>query len=100
MGVLSNFRQTHAWDAQRVGGKYHEKYREYATVAIGLYGAAAGIPEPEILRLQDEYARFFSHFGPNTEFDNVYAHLPADNVQNTHLGYDLYQSYIGARPVR
>ena len=41
-GDLSNFKRGHVWDAQRVNGVNKHDYVSYATVAIGLYAAAAG----------------------------------------------------------
>ena len=88
---LSNFRRGGPWDAQRIGGFYHDEFVDYATVAIGLYAAANGISESRILSYQDLVART-SRYRSNTEMDKQYTHLPIRNVQNTHLGYTLYQS--------
>ena len=86
---LANFRRWGPWDAQRIGGKYHAEHVDYATVAIGLYAAAAGIPENLILIIQDEIAKD-SHYKKGTEFDSYYIHLPKSNVKNTHTGYYFY----------
>lgn len=90
--MLANFRQGGAWDAQHIGGKQHREYRDYSTIAIGLYAAAAGISESEILRVQDIYAWMHSRFPSNTGFDETYTHLPKRNVEDTLAGYLLYQS--------
>jgi len=89
---LSNFRQGGAWDAQRVGRKFHKEFVDDATVNIGLYGAAAGITQGQLLSVQDSYAALQSHFSPGTKMDAVYVHLPERNVQNTKLGYELFNS--------
>jgi hypothetical protein len=98
LGALSHFDRAAAWDAQRVGGSYHPEFVDYATVAIGLYAAANGIPRNEILEIQNQIARR-SHYDPNTEMDKTYTHLPTRNIKNTDLGYHLYQSgRIAATP--
>ncbi len=89
---LYKLRQGGEWDAQRVGGKYHPEYVDYATVAIGLYAASAGISRDIILRIQDTYAAKYSHFEPGTKMDKTYTHLPERNVANTDLGFQLYES--------
>jgi hypothetical protein len=53
---LKNFQRWEKWDAQRVAGHFDERYRDFSTVAIGLYAAASGIPLPVILRIQNTYA--------------------------------------------
>lgn len=87
---LLNFDRGAPWDSQRLGGQYREEYVNYATIAIGLYAAAAGISRGEILEIQNLKARS-SHFPPGTVYDAVYSHLPAKNVRNTDIGYRLYQ---------
>jgi len=54
---LNHFRRGHDWDAQRIGGSFHPEFVDYATVAIGLYAAAAGMPRDEILAIQNDVAR-------------------------------------------
>lgn len=89
---LFKFRQGGEWDVQRVGGKYHPEYVDYATVAIGLYAASTGISRDIILRIQDTYAAKYSYFDPRTKMDKTYTHLPERNVANTDLGFQLYES--------
>jgi RHS repeat-associated protein len=90
---LANFGQGAAWDVQRVGSDRlpTRDFIDYATVGIGLYGAAAGIPANEILTYENTYAGWRSSFGGVT-MDSTYTNLPARNVFNTNLGYQLYQS--------
>lgn len=88
---LAKFGQWREWDAQRHDGQFVDKWVDYATVAIGLYAAAAGMPEAWILNVQNEYAKRFSDFG-NAERDPVYRHLRRENVWNTRLGYELYRT--------
>jgi len=64
---------------------------DYATVGIGLYGAAAGIPVDEILTYQNAYAAGRSDF-KKARMDPIYTNLAERNVFNTKLGYQLYQS--------
>lgn len=94
--VLYDFRQGGIWDAQRVGGSFHPAYVDYATVAIGLWGASAKFPEETLLQIQNQYAALFSHFPESTPMDSVYTHLPIRNVTNTKIGYDYYRA-IGAK---
>ena len=72
-------------------GEFFDEWVDYATVAIGLYAAAAGMPIDWILRIQDEYARRNSDFKDALR-DSVYRNLREDNVRNTRLGYELYHS--------
>lgn len=88
---LAQFRQGQPWDAQRVHGVAVRQYRNYATVAIGLYGAAAKIPVDHLLAIQNEYAWWESRFS-REEMDDTYRFLPKRNVANTRLGYELYES--------
>jgi hypothetical protein len=89
----SQFRTGGPWDAQRVDGIPVRQYRDYATVAIGLYGAAAAIPLDEMLTQENEYACLRSRFRFDLEErDPVYSCLPKRNVENTKLGYRLYES--------
>lgn len=61
-------------------------------MAIGLYTAANGMSEEEILIISNVYAALFSRYKEGTKFDEVYTFLPARNVHNTRLGYELYRS--------
>jgi hypothetical protein len=88
---LPNFQQGAPWDARRVNGIVVRQYVDYATVAIGLYGAAAGIPIDRILTIQNQYAHDHPR-PPGQETDETYRFLPKRNVANTRLGYDLYNS--------
>jgi hypothetical protein len=63
---------------------------DYATIAIGLYAAAAGISMNEILTIENYRARD-SHYDPETRFDETYTHLPKRNVLNTDTGYSLFR---------
>lgn len=88
----ANFRQGGPWDAQRVGGQSVDEYRDYATIAIGLYMAASDVPIETTLSIENEYAYWFSHFSRDEPKDDVYTSLPRRNVRNTQIGYELYQS--------
>ena len=89
---LYNFRQNGPWDAQRTNGVLIDAYVDYATVAIGLWGAAANISEDEMLTIENEYARRYSKYSDPTR-DSFYTYLPPRNVENTRIGYRLFQLY-------
>lgn len=88
---LPLFFQGGAWDMQRFKGAYLPEFIDFATVAIGLFGAAANTSQTDILEWQDLYASINSKF-PNAIPDNTYTHLARRNVFNTKLGYALYSS--------
>lgn len=91
--TLSNFRQNGIWDIQRVGFDKlpTPAFVDVATVAIGLYSAAAGIPLSVLLWVENQYAKYNSNFG-DAKMDDTYNYLPARNVWNTKLGYELYET--------
>ena len=82
--------QGYAWDEQRKDGVFYPQFVSYATVAIGIYGAATGTSEATLLNIENVWAAVSSHYGPNTVYDPNYTHLPRINVDNTDLGYSLY----------
>jgi hypothetical protein len=97
---LINFGQGAPWDVQRVGSdpRPTQAFIDYATVGMALYGAAAGIPQNEMLSIENRYAGLRSNFG-NAQLDQTYINLPARNVFNTKLGCQLYQSgRVGGPP--
>lgn len=87
---LPKFRQAGPWDAQRLHGQFVREWVDYATIAIGLYAAAAGLSESEILGLQNSYAWVWSNFGSAPK-DRTYTNLAERNVRNTQLGFRLYR---------
>jgi hypothetical protein len=89
---LRQFGQGAIWDAQRVQGQAVSEYRDYATIAIGLLAAAAGLPIQIALQIQNVYASRNSTFDRSEQMDEVYTALPKRNVRNTEIGYDLYES--------
>ena len=89
---LAKFKQGGAWDAQRIGGRFHAEFVDYATVAIGLYAASSGIRRGEILGIQNDYAAIHSHYPAGTLMDRTYTHLPARNVANTETGFKLIET--------
>ncbi len=86
---LFNFDHGGPWDAQRIAGHFYEKYVEYATIAIGLYAAAYGIPEDKILEIENIT---FGKSIQDRDYDKIYKNLPEDNVKWTDVGYELYKS--------
>jgi hypothetical protein len=85
---LSKFRQNGPWDMQRLnGGKFDERFVDYATVAIGMYGSTVGNPLDWNLTIQNAYASLRSTY-KNETFDLIYTSLPLRNVENTRIGYD------------
>jgi hypothetical protein len=89
---LRQFGQGGVWDAQRIQGLAVDEYRDYATIAIGLFAAAAGLPIQIALQIQNVYAFIWSNFDPQEQKDEVYTNLPKRNVRNTEIGYELYES--------
>lgn len=89
---LRQFGHGAVWDAQRIQGQSVEEYRDYATIAIGLFAAAAGLPIQIALQIENVYAFFSSTFDPDEQKDEVYTNLPTRNVRNTEIGYELYES--------
>lgn len=89
---LRQFGQGAVRDAQRVQGQAVGEYRDYATIAIGLFAAAAGLPIQIALQIENVYAFFRSKFDPDEQKDDVYTNLPERNVRNTEIGYELYES--------
>ncbi len=85
---LFNFDHGGPWDAQRIAGRFYDEYVEYATIAIGLYAAAYGIPEEEVLEMENFVA---GKFNKDREFSKIYTNLPEDNVKWTDIGYELYK---------
>ena len=72
--------------------KFYDNYVDYATISIGLYTAATGIPLEKSLEMQNNYARDHSQYDKNIVMDDTYKSLPKRNVANTRIGYDLYNS--------
>ncbi len=90
---LVNFGLGQSWDLQRVGSDrlFVGAFTDFSNVAIGLYGAAAGLPESGVLGVANDAAALYSHFSPNAVMDPVYTHLRIDNVWDINRGYELYQ---------
>jgi len=88
----AKFGQGGPWDAQRINGQNVDEYRDYATIAIGLYMAAASVPIEIALLVENEYARRHSKFDADEPKDATYTYLPKRNVRNTEIGYELYRS--------
>jgi hypothetical protein len=81
-----------ALDAERFDWNYVRDYRHYQNTMIGVYGAAAGLSQDDVLSLVDLYAAIVSHFSPSEHLDEVYTHSAKQDVEDTKLGYALYQS--------
>ncbi len=89
---IVNFGQGRVWDAQRYDGTHFASFVSGASILIGIYGAAAGIPESMMQGIQNDYAFLHSRFAPGTVMDSTYRYLPATNVENVHIGYELVTS--------
>ncbi|HYZ24455.1 MAG TPA: hypothetical protein VE690_20070, partial [Rhodopila sp.] len=74
MRHLSKFNRGAAWDAQRIGGAYRPEFVDYATVAIGLYAAAAGISRGISLHVQNLFA-ITSHFASDADMGSRFRNL-------------------------
>jgi hypothetical protein len=89
---LRKFKQGGEWDMQRTQGFFDKRFIDGATVAIGLYAASAGIPYESLMTIQSRYADWKARWPAGTLFDPVWTSLPARNVLNTLIGYELYRS--------
>ena len=74
MRHLSKFNRGAAWDAQRIGGAYRPEFVDYATVAIGLHAAAAGISRGISLHVQNLFA-ITSHFASDADMGSRFRNL-------------------------
>jgi hypothetical protein len=92
LGELSNFWRRGPWDIQRVGSDVlpTKPFIDAANVAIGLYGAAAGLPQKVVLEIANQAGRT-SDF-KNATMDSTYTHLRKENVYDIQEGYRLYES--------
>jgi hypothetical protein len=81
-----------ALDAERFDWNYVRDYRHYQNSMIGVYGAAAGLSQDDVLSLVDLYAAIVSHFNSSEHLDEVYTHSTKQDVEDTKLGYALYRS--------
>jgi hypothetical protein len=79
-------------DAERFDFSRVIDYRHYLNIMIGVYGAAAGLDQYDVLSTIDDYAINFSRFGANEDKDRIYTHSAKQDVDDTKLGYRLYQS--------
>jgi RHS repeat-associated protein len=91
---LFNFRQGGDWDLQRLAGGTGIDGRliDSSTICIGLYAAAAGIPYPTLMSIQNTYAGLWSSYPTGTPMDQTWTNLPSRNVSNTNTGYSLYNT--------
>jgi hypothetical protein len=86
---LSNFKIGGPWDAQRgANGQWYTEFRDYASVAIGLYAGADGFDANQINLVANLYASKNSQFTGQV-MDTNFPSLPAQNVDNTSLGVTL-----------
>lgn len=90
LALLSNFRQGGAWDLQRLGGSFDRRFVDAATIGIGVYAAAAGIPFKDLMNIQSDFGKRKSSWGQDVKMSDSYPNLPERNVNNTIIGYGLY----------
>jgi hypothetical protein len=97
---LRNFIHGGSWDEQRIlndpninfnGNGIDKTFRDYATIAIGLYSAASGESLNASLSDQDLLAVFMSSFQEKPAPGML--KLPQRNVDNTSTGYNLFKAY-------
>jgi hypothetical protein len=81
-----------ALDAERFDFARVRDYRHCLNIMIGVYGAAAGLDQNDVLSTVDDYAVHFSRFGADERLDDVYTHSAKQDVEDTKRGYRLYQS--------
>lgn len=101
VGALSalNFDRGGPWDTHRVGSnrQFVGLFTDFANVAIGLYGAAARIPQWMMLFVADQKAQS-SNYGGVPTFAG-YSHLSARDGADISLGYSLFNTHaIGRTP--
>jgi hypothetical protein len=77
---LRQFERNGPWDAERFQGQYVIDYTDYATIAIGLYMAAAGVPFAIAVLIQQTYLLWNFRL------------LSEREIRDTEIGYELYQS--------
>jgi hypothetical protein len=94
---MSRFRIGGPWDAQRINPQYTMEYRDYSTIAIGIYFASAGIDKKLCFIVQNTYAAVKSNFGNEKDYDILFRYLPRRNIENTKLGYRIYETYYAPR---
>jgi hypothetical protein len=94
--TLANFYPGGIWDIQRVGPSgqyvYVSAFRDAANVALGLYGAAADLPQSVVLEIANQVARFSSNFAKNDPRAKNFTHLPQRDVDDIKQGYALFRS--------
>ena len=71
------------------GYLFHPEFVSFSTIAIGIFGEAAGISKEFVLKAQNYYAGALSNFAAGTPMSADYANLPVLNVENTKLGYHI-----------
>jgi hypothetical protein len=79
-------------DAERFDFSRVRDYRHYLNIMIGVYSAAAGLDQDDVLSAIDDYAKLFSNFDAKERLDEVYTHSARQDVEDTKLGYRLFQS--------
>jgi hypothetical protein len=79
-------------DAERFDWNYVRDYRHYLNIMIGVYAAAAGLNQSHVLSTIDDYASDKSKFDADEPLDEVYSHSAKQDVEDTKLGYKLYES--------
>jgi hypothetical protein len=79
-------------DAERFDGNYVRDNRHYLNIMIGVYSAAAGLNREDVLSAIDFYASRKSTFATEELMDEVYTHSAKQDVEDTKLGYRLYES--------
>ncbi len=89
---ISYFGQQHIWDVQRWQSPTPNlTFRDAASIYIGTYLAAAGVPEAMGQEIQNDYAFLNSKFSGQV-MSPAYTYLPVLNVNNVHIGYGLVNS--------
>lgn len=95
---LGNFVQGGPWDLQRpvtesrngvpTKTAYDKRFVNAASVAIGIYAAAAGWDLHDILTVSNAFAAVASSHG-KVKYSKKYKALPERNVLNTTIGYNM-----------
>lgn len=87
---LKKFQRGKQWDIQRLrGGRFQNRFRDGATIIIGMFSVEAGMSRNEILFAE---SRGTGTYPPGTKMDPKYTTLPVTNVKNTDIGRQLIKS--------
>ena len=83
---VSLFNRGGLWDAQRLNGVTYQQYISDASVNIGVYAKAAGLPLDLVLHVNDDFQHYLG--GARPPLDSVYTHSSAVIIEDITKGYN------------